>query len=611
MEKEQKIEIARIIAGAVLFGASFIPAPAAVSTALKLAAFAAAGYEVLWNAVKNIFRGQVFDENFLMSIATVGAIAVGEYSEAVVVMLFYGIGELFQDIAVDKSRASIASLMDIRPDHANVETETGLSEVAPEDVPVGSVIIVKPGERIPLDGAVIEGASSVNTSALTGESAPRDVTAGDRVISGCLNMTGLLRVRTSGEYGESTVKKILDLVENSQSGKAKSERFITRFAKIYTPAVVAGAAALVLIPTLLGGEFTVWLRRALTFLVISCPCALVISVPLGFFAGIGAASRRGVLIKGSNYLEALSNAKTVVFDKTGTLTKGSFAVAAVHPEIISENELLLLAAAAESYSDHPISVSIRNACKQAADAKQVSDVRDMPGLGISAVVGGKTVLAGNDRLMDSVGAKWRPCHCVGTLIHVAVNGEYMGHIVISDEVKPTSAEAIAQLKRAGVEKTVMLTGDRADVAASVAAAIGIDECRASLLPADKVAEVEKLLSDKKGGTLVFVGDGVNDAPVLKRADVGIAMGALGSDAAIEAADVVLMDDDPAKIPYAVSLARRTLRIVKQNIVFALAVKGAILLLGALGMASMWGAVFADVGVSFIAILNSLRAMRIK
>lgn len=614
MDKDQKTTLGRIIAAAVLFVISFLPAVrgTAAEAVLCIAAYLTVGGDVLIEAVRNIFHGEVFDENFLMTLATIGAIAVGQYPEAVAVMLFYQTGELFQDIAVEKSRASISSLMDIRPDYANIEENGQLKQVAPDSVATGTVIVIKPGEKVPLDGVVVEGASSLNTTALTGESLPRDVRTGDGVISGCVNMSGLLRVRTTGTFGESTVSKILELVENSDNGKANTEKFITRFAKIYTPAVVTGAALLAFIPSVITGQWTVWIQRALIFLVISCPCALVISIPLGFFGGIGGASRIGVLVKGSNYLEALARAEIVVFDKTGTLTKGNFKVTAVHPEIISAEELLEVAALAESYSDHPISQSLRAAYKRAIDKSRIRDVEDITGHGIKATVDGKTVYAGNSKLMDRIGTAWKPCDHEGTIIHVAEDGQYVGHIVISDEIKPQSKEAIAALKAAGVRRTVMLTGDREAVAESVAKELGLDETHAELLPADKVDRMEKLLGEKsEKGKLVFVGDGINDAPVLKRADVGIAMGALGSDAAIEAADVVLMDDNPAKIAQAIRISRHTLTIVTENIVFALGVKAFFLILGAFGMATMWEAVFADVGVSFIAILNSLRAMKVK
>ena len=611
MEKEQKIELAKIIAGGVLFGVSFLPFVGGVwDIVLCVAAWLIVGGEVLWEAVRNIFHGEIFDENFLMALATVGALAIGDYPEAAAVMLFYQIGELFQDMAVDKSRESIASLMDIRPDYANVEQNGELVQVAPDTVPSGTVIVVKPGEKIPLDGEVTEGESSLNTTALTGESLPRDVKAGDKVVSGCVNLSGVLRVRTTGTFGESTVSKILKLVEESDNGKANTEKFITRFAKVYTPVVVIGAVLLALIPSLITGEWGVWVPKALNFLVISCPCALVISIPLGFFGGIGGASRSGILVKGSNYLEALAAAETVVFDKTGTLTKGNFSVSVIHPEMISCEELLEVAALAESYSNHPISQSLREAYATTPDKSRISDVEEIAGHGIRAVVDGQTVYAGNSRLMEKIGVTWKPCDHEGTIVHVAMNGEYVGHIVIADEVKAQSAEAIADLKSLGIRKTVMLTGDRRAVGESVARTLGIDEVHAELLPADKVEKVGELLgAQSEKGKLVFVGDGINDAPVLKRADIGIAMGALGSDAAIEAADVVLMDDNPSKIGKAIRIARRTVRIVTENIVLALAVKVSVLVLSVLVDTPMWAAVFADVGVAFLAILNSLRAMK--
>lgn len=611
MNEEQKKDLAKIIVSAILLAIALVaPLPTVANIVVCVVAYLVVGGEVLLQAGRNIIHGEVFDENFLMSVATLGALAIGQYPEAVAVMLFSQIGELFQDIAVERSRDSISSLMDIRPDYANIEENGELRQVAPESVATGTVIVVKPGEKIPLDGVVVDGSSSLNTTALTGESLPRDVATGDSVISGCVNMSGLLRVRTTGTFGESTVAKILELVESSDNGKARTEKFVTRFARIYTPVVVIGAVLLAVIPSLVTGAWITWIQRSLIFLVISCPCALVISIPLGFFGGIGGASRAGVLVKGSNYLEALAHAQIVVFDKTGTLTKGNFTVSAIHPEVISESELLEVAAMAESYSDHPISQSLRAAYNRAVDKSRITDVEDITGHGIKALVDGHTVYAGNSALMDSVGVTWKPCHHEGTIIHVALDGTYVGHIVIADEVKPQSKDAIAQLKAIGVKKTVMLTGDRTAVAESVASELGLDEVHAELLPADKVEQMEKLLGERdEKGTLAFVGDGINDAPVLKRADVGIAMGALGSDAAIEAADVVLMDDNPVKIAQAIRIARHTLTIVTENIVFALGVKAVILVLGAFGMATMWAAVFADVGVSFIAILNSLRAMQ--
>lgn len=612
MSRKQKRALARILIGGILLLAACLVS--VENRYLLLAIFAVpyliAGFDVLKSAAVNIAHGQVFDENFLMSIATLGAFATGEYAEAVAVMLFYQVGELFQSVAVGRSRQSIAALMDIRPDTANLERDGAVVEVLPEEVTVDSVIVVKPGERVPLDGVVIEGVSSLDTAALTGESLPRDVAAGDEVISGCVNLGGLLRVRVTRPNSESTVTRILELVENSSANKAKTENFITRFARYYTPVVVIGAVLLALIPPLFDGAWDVWPGRALVFLVISCPCALVISVPLTFFGGIGGASKRGVLVKGANYLEALADAGTVVFDKTGTLTKGSFFVTAVHPQQIDEQELLELAATAESYSSHPISQSLRTAYGKPIDASRVDGVEELAGYGVSARVNGRAICAGNGKLMERVGADWHECHHTGTIVHVAVDGAYAGHIVISDEVKDGAAEAIAALKALGVKKTVMLTGDRKPVAEEVGRALGVDEVRAELLPEDKVSAVEELLADpRRKGKLVFVGDGINDAPVLSRADVGVAMGALGSEAAIEAADVVLMDDNPQKLPQAIRLARRTRRIVTENIVFALGVKAAVLLLGALGVADMWWAVFADVGVCVIAVLNAMRMLQ--
>ncbi|NBI79104.1 cadmium-translocating P-type ATPase [Anaerotruncus colihominis] len=612
MSKKQKKMLMRIGAGTVLFVlALLLPLEGALRLAAFIVPYAVVGWDVLWRAVRNITRGQVFDENFLMALATVGAFATGEYPEGVAVILFYQVGEWFQSYAVGRSRQSIASLMDIRPDYANIERDGKLQRVDPDNVAVGDVIVIKAGEKIPLDGVVLEGASAVDTAALTGESLPRDVQPGDGVISGCINKSGLLRVRVTKAFGESTVAKILDLVENSSSKKARAENFITRFARYYTPAVVIAAALLAIVPPLaLGYVWSEWIHRALIFLVISCPCALVISVPLSFFGGIGGASKRGVLVKGSNYLEVLADAEIVVFDKTGTLTKGVFNVTAVHPDKVSEARLLELAALAESYSDHPISRSLREAYGKELETAQVSDVEELSGRGVRAKIDGHIVCAGNDKLMEEDGVQWRPCHRVGTTVHVSLDGEYAGHIVISDELKPDAAEAIAQLKRRGVRKTVMLTGDAKAVGESVAGQLGIDEVHAQLLPGDKVDRVEALLKEKSlRGKLAFVGDGINDAPVLSRADIGIAMGALGSDAAIEAADIVLMDDKPSKIAVAMSIAKKTLRIVRQNIVFALGVKALVLLLGAAGMANMWEAVFADVGVSFIAILNASRALK--
>ena len=617
MTRKQKKMLVRIFASAVLLiAAVLIPYEGALRFLLFLPAYFVIGWDVLWRAAKNIIHGQVFDENFLMALATVGAFCTGffgkgEYPEAVFVMLFYQVGELFQSYAVGKSRKSISALMDIRPDYANVERDGGLCRVDPEEVQVGDVIVIKPGEKAPLDGVVLEGRSSLNTSALTGESLPREVEPGDDVISGCINLNGLIRVQVTKVFGESTVAKILDLVENSSSKKAKAENFITKFARYYTPIVVVSAVLLAVAPPLFtGGNWAEWVERALIFLVVSCPCALVISVPLSFFGGIGGASRDGILVKGGNFLEILSDTEIVVFDKTGTLTKGVFNVTAIHPDRYSEGELLELAALAESYSDHPISRSLKDAYGMEIGAARVSDVEELSGRGVKAQVDGRLVCAGNDKLMEEIGVTWHPCHRVGTTVHVAVNGEYAGHIVISDELKPDAAEAVASLKRAGVRKTVMLTGDAKAVGESVAKELGIDEVHAGLLPGDKVDRVEALLREKsERGKLAFVGDGINDAPVLSRADIGIAMGALGSDAAIEAADIVLMDDKPSKLAEAMKISKRTLRSVRQNIVFALAVKAAVLVLSAFGLSNMWEAVFADVGVSVLAILNASRALK--
>ena len=612
-EGEEHHSLGLIGVGAVLFVAGLLLPEGLWRWAALIAAYVVAGGEVLLRAAKNILRGQVFDENFLMAVASLGAMLMGEATEAVAVMLFYQIGEWFQDRAVDKSRASIAQLMDIRPNHANHVLADGSVEVVPpQSLKAGDILLVKPGERIPLDGIILEGTSTLNTSALTGESIPRDVAEGDTVLSGCVNQTGVLRLRATGAYESSTVARILRLVEDSGERKASTERFITRFARWYTPAVCLAALLLALVPPLFVGEWTEWIKRALTFLVISCPCALVISVPLTFFGGVGGASRRGVLIKGANYLEQLAKTDIAVFDKTGTLTRGTFEVTAIHPNQITEEELLELAALAESYSDHPISASLRAAWNRALDKNRVTDVQEIAGRGIHALVDGRSVYAGNERLMADVHVESRPCHRQGTIVHVALDGVYMGHIVIADRVKEGSAEAIAELKALGVARTVMLTGDQSAVAQSVAKELGVDEVHAELLPGDKVEQVERLMKQKpEGAMLAFVGDGINDAPVLRRADLGIAMGGVGSDAAIEAADIVLMDDDPRKLPCAIRIARHTLRIANQNIIFALSVKAIILVMGAMGLANMWLAVFADVGVSFLAILNAMRAMRAK
>lgn len=612
MTKKQKKTLWRILASAALLAAAvLLPVEGWLRLCVFLVPYALVGGDVLWRAVRNISHGQVFDENFLMALATLGAIFIGEYPEAVFVMLFYQVGELFQSYAVGKSRQSIAALMDIRPDYANVERDGGLEEVDPEEVAVGDTIVIKAGERVPLDGVVLEGKSTLDTAALTGESLPRETEIGDDVISGCVNLTGLLRVRVTKPFGESTVSKILDLVENSGSKKARAENFITKFARYYTPVVVLAALLLAAAPPLMGWmPWTESLNRALIFLVISCPCALVISVPLSFFGGIGGASRAGILVKGGNYLEVLANTQIVVFDKTGTLTKGVFNVTAVHPDQCSETRLLELAALAESYSDHPISRSLKDAYNAKLDSTRVTDVEELAGHGVRAKVDGIPVSVGNDKLMEQVGVKWHPCHRVGTTVHVAAEGEYLGHIVISDEIKEDAAQAISRLKAMGVAKTVMLTGDAKAVGEDVAGRLGLDEVYTQLLPGDKVDRVEMLLKEKTGkGKLAFVGDGINDAPVLSRADIGIAMGGLGSDAAIEAADIVLMDDKPSKIATAINISKKTLSIVKQNIVFALGIKLLVLALGALGMANMWEAVFADVGVSVIAILNAMRALK--
>ena len=630
--KQRKMLFRILLAAALLIAVKLLPTalpvPGWAEWVLYLVPYAVIGWDVLWKAVRNILNGQVFDENFLMALATVGAFATGEYAEAVFVMLFYQTGELFQDYAVGKSRQSIAALMDIRPETANLEQEDGtLEEVDPEDVEVGAVVVVKPGERIPLDGVVLEGSSALDTAALTGEPAPRDVGPGDAVISGCVNQSGLLRVKVTKPCEESTVSKILDLVENAGEKKAASENFITRFARYYTPCVVLAALALFLLPTLAlvlvppsaqpgflaGTQWTGWLHRALIFLVISCPCALVISVPLSFFGGIGGASKCGILVKGSNYLEVLSKTETVVFDKTGTLTQGSFTVTALHPAPgFDEQELLELAALAESWSSHPISLSLRKAWGQEADPGRVTDVEEIAGHGITAKVDGRAVCAGNSRLMEREGVRWEACNQPGTIVHVTAEGRYAGHIIISDLLKPEAKTLVEGLKATGVKRAVMLTGDTEATAKSVARELGLDEYHAQLLPADKVERVEELLSRKSSGAaLAFVGDGINDAPVLSRADVGIAMGALGSDAAIEAADIVLMDDNPAKIALAMRISRKTLRIVKENIWFALGVKGVVLLLGAFGTATMWEAVFADVGVAFLAILNAMRCLHVE
>lgn len=625
MNKKQKRNLMRIIVAAILMIVlHFAPVSGMVRFGLYLVPYLIIGYDILWKAFKGVKNRQPFDESLLMAIATLGAIILavyedGDYTEAIGVMLFYQIGEWFQSYAVGKSRRNISELMDIRPDYANVERENGqLEAVDPDEVEVGTIIVVKPGEKIPIDGEVVEGSSTLNTSALTGESLPREVESGDEVISGCININGLLKIRTTKEFGESTVSKILDLVENASSRKSKAEGFISKFARVYTPAVVAAAIALALVPPFVRmgfmgvpADWDVWIYRALTFLVISCPCALVISIPLSFFAGIGGASKAGVLVKGSNYLETLSKVKTVVFDKTGTLTKGVFQVTAAHPQEMSEKELLHLAAHVERYSTHPIAASLRAAYPNESDSCRVEAVEEIAGQGIRAHVNGNVVCVGNSKMMEAVGAEWYDCHrhAAGTVIHVSINGRYAGHVIISDVVKETSKAAIAALKSVGVARTVMLTGDAKEVADAVAKELGIDQVRSELLPADKVQNVEELLLENKGnGNLAFVGDGINDAPVLTRADIGIAMGAMGSDAAIEAADVVLMDDDPMKISQAIRISRKCLAIVNQNTWFSIGIKLVVLLLGAVGIANMWFAIFADVGVMILAVLNAMRAL---
>ena len=620
MTKKQKKVLIRIIIAAVLIIAfSFLPLEGYIRFICYMVPYLVIGYDVLRKAIKGILNRQVFDENFLMAVATVGAIALGDYKEGVSVMLFYQIGELFQSYAVGKSRRNISELMDIRPDYANVEKDGELEQVDPDEVEVGTVIVVQPGEKVPIDGVIIEGSSTLNTSALTGESLPREAKAGDEVISGCINMTGLLKIQTTREFGESTVSKILELVENSSSRKSRSENFISKFARYYTPAVCYGALALAILPPIvrilvlgLAPEWGDWIYRALTFLVISCPCALVISIPLSFFAGIGGASHEGVLVKGSNYLETMAQTKYVVFDKTGTMTQGVFEVSGVHHNTIPEEQLLEYAALAECSSSHPISKSLQKAYGKPIDRNRVTDIEEISGHGVKAKVDGVEVAVGNAKLMKKMNLPYSECHEVGTIVHVAVDGTYAGHILISDQLKPHAKQAIQDLKRAGITKTVMLTGDMRRVADQVAAELGIDEVHSELLPADKVAKVEELLA-KKGEKekLAFVGDGINDAPVLSRADIGIAMGALGSDAAIEAADVVLMDDDPQKIAKAIKISRKCLRIVYENIYFALGIKAICLILGALGIANMWMAIFADVGVMVIAVLNAIRALFVK
>lgn len=625
MNKKQKKMLIRILIAAVLMVVlHFVPASGILRFVLYMIPYAIIGYDILIKAGKGVKNRQPFDENFLMAVATVGAIVLGltqsgDYTEAIGVMLFYQVGEWFQSYAVGKSRRNISQLMDIRPDYANIEQDGALEQVDPDEVEVGTIIIVQPGEKVPIDGVIVEGSSTLDTSALTGESLPRETAPGDEIISGCINLSGVLKIRTTREFGESTVSKILDLVENASSRKSRSEAFISRFARVYTPAVCYSALALLILPPLvrmflldLPADWGDWLYRALTFLVISCPCALVISIPLSFFAGIGGASNAGVLIKGSNYLETLSQVKAIVFDKTGTLTQGVFEVSGIHHNKLEDEKLLELAALAESASSHPISRSLQRAYGKPIDRSRVSDIQEISGNGVIAKVDGVEVAAGNDKLMKRLGIDFIPCHHVGTIIHMAVNGDYAGHIVISDVIKPHSKQAIHDLHRAGIQKTIMLTGDIDPVARQVADELGIDEVYSELLPADKVEKVESLLQNRpSGGKLAFVGDGINDAPVLSRADIGIAMGAMGSDAAIEAADVVLMDDDPLKIVKAVKISRKCLRIVYQNIVFAIGIKLICLVLGALGLANMWLAIFADVGVMILAVLNAIRALFVK
>ena len=625
MTKKQKKMLLRIIIAAVMLAALyFLPVTGWLRLGLYLVAYLVIGYDILKKAGQGIANGRVFDENFLMAVATVGAFALaiyeksGDYNESIAVMLFYQVGELFQSYAVGKSRKNISALMDIRPDYANIEQDGKLVQVDPDEVAVGTVIVVQPGEKAPIDGVVVEGSSTLNTSALTGESLPRDVHEGDEIISGCINMTGVLKIRTTKAFGESTVSRILELVENSSSRKSRSEDFIAKFARIYTPVVCYGALALAVLPPVIrlvggmDGQWEQWIYRALTFLVTSCPCALVVSIPLSFFAGIGGASHEGILIKGSNYLETLSQVRTVVFDKTGTLTRGVFEVTAVHHSDMDEKKLLEYAALAECASSHPISKSLQRAYGKVIDRSRVTDIQELSGHGVTAVVDGHPVAAGNSKLMEQLGIPYHDCHSVGTIIHMAVDGQYAGHIVISDVVKPHAKEAVEALHKAGVEKTVMLTGDAKKVADAVAAELGVDEVHSELLPGDKVDKVESLLAQQSGkAKLAFVGDGVNDAPVLGRADIGIAMGAMGSDAAIEAADVVLMDDEPMQIAKAIHISRKCIGIVYQNIVFALAVKFACLVLVAIGLADMWAAIFADVGVMVLAVLNAIRALRVK
>ncbi|MCR5089885.1 MAG: cadmium-translocating P-type ATPase [Oscillospiraceae bacterium] len=625
-KKQKKMLIRILVSGGILILLNVIPFPPLISAALYLLSYGIIGYDILRKAWKGVLNRRPFDENFLMAIATLGAFGIaayeksGDYNEAVAVMLFYQIGELFQSYAVGKSRRNISALMDIRPDYANVERDGVLERIDPDEVEIGTEIVVQPGEKIPIDGIVTEGSSSLDTAALTGESMPRDCSECDEVISGCINMTGVLKIRTTREFGESTVSRILELVENASSRKSRSEEFISRFARVYTPAVVFSALALAVLPPLLrvlfmglSGDWNIWVYRALTFLVISCPCALVISIPLSFFAGIGGASHEGILIKGSNYLEILSQVKTVVFDKTGTLTQGVFEVSDIHHSPMDKKQLLEYAALVECASSHPISRSLQRAHGQALDRERVSEIQEVSGHGVTGLVDGHRIAAGNQKLMEQLGMDYRSCHCTGTIVHMGVDGEYSGHIVISDVLKPNAAEAIRQLKQSGVTKTVMLTGDTKKVADHVADELGIDEVHAELLPEDKVSQVERLMQERssKREKLAFVGDGINDAPVLSRADIGIAMGAMGSDAAIEAADVVLMDDDPMKLAKGIRISRKCIRIVYENIIFALIIKFGCLILGALGLANMWAAIFADVGVMILAVLNAIRALHVK
>lgn len=613
MNKKQKRSLLQIILSAVLLAAAvLIPSNGIVKLLIFLVPYLIVGRDILWKACRNIFHGEIFDENFLMSLATIGAFCLGEYSEAVFVMLFYQIGELFQSYAVEQSRKSISSLMDIRPDYANIETSDGtLKQVDPDEINIGDIIVVKSGEKIPLDGEVIKGTASINTAALTGEALPQEVAPGDSVISGCINNNGLLHIKVNKSFGESTVSKILDLVENAAGKKSRSENFITRFSRFYTPIVVISAVLLSLLPPLLFSQpWSTWIERALIFLVISCPCALVVSVPLSFFSGIGLSSKKGILVKGANYLEKLKSTETIIFDKTGTLTKGSFAVTAVHPQDISKEQLLEYAVLAEYYSNHPISTSLQLEYNSPIDADRISGYQEIAGHGVKAVIdGNENVAVGNDKLMESVSSKWKSCRKIGTTIHISVNGKYAGHIVISDEVKPESYDAIKSLKEMGISNIVMLTGDSSEVGKSVADDLGIPTVYSQLLPEDKVNRTEELL-ESSAGSVAFVGDGINDAPVLSRADIGIAMGGLGSDAAIEAADIVIMDDNPAKIPLAIRISKKTVQIVKQNIVFSLVIKIVVLMLGALGFTNMWAAIFSDVGVMVLAVLNAMRILRL-